>query len=439
MGKTYLFSPIGNTDPIKYFHDGSMLHICRHYKPDVVYFYLSKEMVENHRADNRYVRTLELLGEYLHHTFEIHVIEDEKMVDVQQYDVFYEKFRELIGGIEKEMAEDDTLLVNMASGTPAMKSALLVMATLTEYRFLPVQVSTPKKAGNTEHEEREDYDTEINWELDEDNKPDAENRCSESRCYNLMRLLKIDIIKKHLLSYNYQAALEVGKDIKKDLSDEAYCWLETAAARAGLDWNKMNQFLPKGNGIVTPVKAENLKRNLFEYTLALELKLHRGEYADFVRAITPLGVDLLELVITEYCGIDIKLYYFERNHKKEWKIEELKSSGLEVFTRNKKNKGLSGPIYAWQLNNIIQARCKDVNLKRRTNELLEIEKRARNLAAHNVVSVTKEWVKEQTGKQVDEIMWIIKYICERVKINTREENWKSYDRMNEQIIRELEK
>ena len=36
-------------------------------------------------------------------------------------------------------------------------------------------------------------------------------------------------------------------------------------------------------------------------------------------------------------------------------------------------------------------------------------------------------------------MWIIKYICERVKINTREENWKSYDRMNEQIIRELEK
>ena len=112
---------------------------------------------------------------------------------------------------------------------------------------------------------------------------------------------------------------------------------------------------------------------------------------------------------------------------------------MEVFTRNKKNKGLSGPIYAWQLNNIIQARCKDVNLKRRTNELLEIEKRARNLAAHNVVSVTKEWVKEQTGKQVDEIMWIIKYICERVKINTREENWKSYDRMNEQIIRELEK
>ncbi len=55
MSRTYLFSPIGNTDPIKYFYDGSMLHICRYYKPDVVYLYLSKEMMEYHKEDNRYV------------------------------------------------------------------------------------------------------------------------------------------------------------------------------------------------------------------------------------------------------------------------------------------------------------------------------------------------------------------------------------------------
>ena len=39
MGKKYLFSPIGNTDPIKYLYDGSMLHRCRYYEPDVVYLY----------------------------------------------------------------------------------------------------------------------------------------------------------------------------------------------------------------------------------------------------------------------------------------------------------------------------------------------------------------------------------------------------------------
>ena len=42
MGKVYLFSPVGNTDPIRYFYDGSMLHICRVYEPDVVVLYLSK-------------------------------------------------------------------------------------------------------------------------------------------------------------------------------------------------------------------------------------------------------------------------------------------------------------------------------------------------------------------------------------------------------------
>lgn len=49
--KNIYFSPIGNTDPIKYLYDGSMLHICRYYEPDVVYLYLSKEMAENHKKD----------------------------------------------------------------------------------------------------------------------------------------------------------------------------------------------------------------------------------------------------------------------------------------------------------------------------------------------------------------------------------------------------
>lgn len=47
MGKRILFSPVGGTDPIKYCSDGSMLHICRHYQPDEVVLYLSKEMTEN--------------------------------------------------------------------------------------------------------------------------------------------------------------------------------------------------------------------------------------------------------------------------------------------------------------------------------------------------------------------------------------------------------
>ena len=39
-----LFSPLGKTDPISNMRDGSMLHICRIYKPNIVYLYMSSEI-----------------------------------------------------------------------------------------------------------------------------------------------------------------------------------------------------------------------------------------------------------------------------------------------------------------------------------------------------------------------------------------------------------
>lgn len=134
MNKKILFSPVGGTDPIRYFRDGSMLHICRHYRPDIVYLYLSQEMMEYHKKDNRYADSIKRLGEYINHSFEIHLIERESLTDVQQYDYFYEDFRQEIQKIEQEMDSCDILLLNMASGTPAMKSALLVMATFAKKR-----------------------------------------------------------------------------------------------------------------------------------------------------------------------------------------------------------------------------------------------------------------------------------------------------------------
>ena len=437
MARKYLFSPIGNTDPIKYLYDGSMIHICRYYQPDVVYLYLSKEMMENHKKDNRYVKTLELLGEFLHHKFEIHIIENSDMIDVQQYDIFYNEFHRIIAEIEEQKDSEDILLVNMASGTPAMKSALLVMATLSEYRFLPIQVSTPQKKSNLEHEERDEYDVDANWELNMDNEETAENRCQEVKCLNLMRLLKIDMIKKHLLAYDYHAALAVGKEIKDELNPTAYQWLETADARSMLDWARMNRALPANNGIITTVHEENEKKILLEYMLALDLKVKRGEYADFLRAITPLSVDLLEMVLAEFCDIDITKYYQGQNVRK-W--DEQRLNGTEILQlENKQYRQFHyGVVYAKHLNTIVQAKCKNKLLMKRVNELLKVEDKVRNIAAHSIVSVTQEWVKKRTGKTLDETMWIIKYICECVKINTRKENWASYDLMNEQILKALE-
>ena len=57
--KYVLFSPIGTHDPLgvplnNVPSEGSMLHIIRHYKPEIVYLYITKELNKN---DNRYTYT----------------------------------------------------------------------------------------------------------------------------------------------------------------------------------------------------------------------------------------------------------------------------------------------------------------------------------------------------------------------------------------------
>ena len=129
MGKIILFTPVGGTDPISSTNcrDGSMLHICRNYKPDKVIMYMSKEMLENQEADDRYRYCLNRLSKLQQHEMKYEIVERRELTEVHEFDYFYEDFRKIIRQIYDEMDETDTLLLNVSSGTPAMKSGLLVL------------------------------------------------------------------------------------------------------------------------------------------------------------------------------------------------------------------------------------------------------------------------------------------------------------------------
>lgn len=163
MNKIFLFSPVGGTDPISSTNckDGSLLHICRVYKPDKVYLYMSYEMLEFQKEDNRYLYCLEQLSALQNRKMEYEIIERGRLKDVQKFDYFYEDFSTIIKGIIEEMDETDILLLNVSSGTPAMKSGLLVLTTLGEFPCKSIQVSTPEK-GINEHTHR-DYDVMTLW------------------------------------------------------------------------------------------------------------------------------------------------------------------------------------------------------------------------------------------------------------------------------------
>ena len=436
MGKKILFSPVGGTDPIRYLRDGSMLHICRHYQPDVVYLYLSQEMVEHHRNDDRYRYTLNRLGEFLHHTFEIHVIEREDLVDVQRYDLFYEDFTQEIRKIEEGMRAEDELLLNMASGTPGMKSALLVIATLAEYKYTTVQVDTPQGRINSEYEDRDHYDSEVNWELDEDNAADAPNRCVEIQCRNLLRMLKLDIIKKHIRAYDYPAALAVAEEISSDIPADAYTLLQIADARVKLVQGRIGRINAGKHYVIYPVQDGQFLK-IFEYALVLGLKLKKQEYADFVRGITPLVVDLLEMILKKQCGIRLEDYCSFKKGVLCWNVQKMETDEVGKEIRQLLEGAYPGfkpgPVYSSALAIIIQKKSGKSELKKRIGNMLEVEKSVRNVAAHEIISVTEEWIKEKTNMTSEQIFQMIIYLMKEAGARVTDEALRSYDDMNAQI------
>ena len=69
----------------------------------------------------------------------------------------------------------------------------------------------------------------------------------------------------------------------------------------------------------------------------------------------------------------------------------------------------------------------------KVEELVEIEKSIRNIAAHEVVSVTEEWIQKRTGKTVKGILELVRTLVFYAGIKVENRAWESYDEMNQRI------
>ena len=78
-----------------------------------------------------------------------------------------------------------------------------------------------------------------------------------------------------------------------------------------------------------------------------------------------------------------------------------------------------------------------MDLVSKVNEMTEIESKVRNVAAHEIVSVTDEWFRLRTGKNAEEILSLLKYLVQKAGIHVKKEDWQSYDRINEKITQYL--
>lgn len=435
--KYILFSPVGMTDPISHFHDGAMLHICRKYRPEKVLLYLSKEISEIHDKDDRYRHSISKLCELLGIHIQVELLINRNLTEVHRFDDFYNEFETILKRLEEENPGHQ-ILVNVSSGTPAMKSALQTIAALNERNYLPIQVSTPEGKSNPAREHVDDFDA--LWELNEDNREDFVDRTSVSSYLNLNARIKKRIVCKHVDVYDYNAALSVANDIRQQICPEAIKLLEAAKCRLLLDIPGVQRALKDCHYDVFPIKQSD-EIAVFEYLLWLQVKAERQEYADFIRGITPVVLDLFESILLAYCGIRIKDYCLAKERKgtvKYWLTREMLSKNE---TGAKMLAILDGEFSCYkdsvytsaQLAPVLDEFLSDRGLAEKVRELRDIEEMSRNLAAHEIVSVTDSWLLKRCGKTADGIMSLIRSVAEKSGMKIKPSYWNSYREMNERI------
>ena len=443
--KKILFSPLGGTDPISSttLREGSFLHICRIYQPDKVYLYMSKEILAYHNQDNRYIYCLKQLEKDIEKTIDYEIIERPDLDKPNDFAFYYPDFSNIFTDISQEMHSGDELLLNVSSGTPQMKSALFVLKSIREYNFKCLQVSTPNRSMN-EHRIERDLSIEELWEMNLDSIENTkESRIEEVECPWFIANKKYDLIGSQLATYDYSAALNIEKTMVTKTNGKYAKLIEAAACRKNLDLKGADYILKSidefQNKNFRPIKDEE-KRKLYEYVLVMDTKRKNGEYADFIRSLTPfIAAQFKNIfsanVVIKGKKVDIKHYLTEDGEK--WVDAKLNSSEIGQEIRLYLPERNDKFVYSETLKSLIERYACGKDEKKLINlvkTLRDIEKKIRNITAHQVVCVTDKNIYNKTGFDPDQIMDMVFESFKYTDYNQADLDWKSYDKMNENIL-----
>ena len=439
-----LFSPIGMTDPVsqKNLNEGSLLNICRFYEPDKIYLYMSKEVMEFHEKDDRYIKCLERVYKYLGKNFEYEIIDRSELKEVQIFDFFYKEYRDILYRIHEENP-GAKILLNVSSGTPAMKSALFVLCALFNFPMTPVQVSTPEKKSNSESEENplDDFLGLIDEIMTE---PEVYgDRTEIALKENLNFELSKDIIKNHLKKYNYSAAFEVAQVTRQFLSEKSYHLIAAAFYRINLNRDGVEKNLKVVSDKFDYYETAQLK--LVEYILYLSVNVKRNMLLEFIRGISPVLDSLFKKAFEVESGIDLDNYLTDKDGKVTWNRKKLLSddNGKKIlYALNNSYNGFNfiNPAPGDNFLKLMESEEFEIserNITKRAEELRDIEREGRNKAAHQIVSIDDDFLKRETGYTSYEILNKITAFVEDIKLGVKKEHWDSYEIMNEKIIESL--
>ena len=388
-----LYTPVGDTDPIRGCYDGGMLHIVRHYNPDMVILVLSKDMEQKEASDNRFSKALKHVKADLDIKLICTGLEDVHRIDTLQ--PFVDHFYELLSEYP-----DAEILINLSSGTPQMK---LIMSYLSvEHDAVRgIQVDSPQGGSNrSEPAVNDDEDIEIVIENNFDDQGDTENRCHEPQMGYIKRNNLKQSLHTLINSYKYKEAIGLYHGYKRTFKDgvviDVLPLLEHAQLRLGLDYDGALQKSRKVGSInLSSIFTDKVLRKLHEFLMLMEVRLKQGQIEDFILKTTPFMYELMR-------------YYFTKEFHVNWRqVEKKTSMGIsldmvafesqypKLYTSWKSNTNkpyrqeLQLSFYH-MLHMLEDQDTVDTSLLKQLKEIRRIEKKIRNKMAHEVVVFTEQ-------------------------------------------------
>ena len=91
------------------------------------------------------------------------------------------------------------------------------------------------------------------------------------------------------------------------------------------------------------------------------------------------------------------------------------------------------------MSELIQNSNASLEVRELVKNLRSVESNLRNMAAHQIISVTEETIQKQTGFSSSQIMDQIQKAFIYAGIKIKKEDWNSYDDMNEIIKTKITK
>ena len=208
-----LISAVGDTDPIRNFHDGPLLHIVRVYRPEKIVLVHSERSLTKH---DKLVKALKSIKDY-----SPEIIQDGGVLPDAQVAIF-DKMYDTVSSIVKKYISDDEIILNISSATPQIISAMFAVNRISDFNVTAVQVVTPQHKSNEglRHVNQEDIDTLIETNLD--NQSDYENRTLEDTGSKFSQDLTKRNLKALIDNYDYQGALELLRALKLPKKQESF-------------------------------------------------------------------------------------------------------------------------------------------------------------------------------------------------------------------------